>query len=64
MAACLLAPLVTGCVISGRSGSCGPLDVPIRLSEQSIDSLADDEVKAILERNEALEKKGCATPNR
>ena len=55
---------MTGCVTSGRSGSCGPLDVPIRLSVESIDALSDDEVKAILERNEALEKKGCATPNR
>ena len=60
----LVAPLVTACVTSGPSVRCGPLDKPIRLSPESIDALSEDEVKAVLERNEALEKKGCATPNR
>lgn len=62
---CLVLLLVTGCASGGASISgCTAADTPIRLSSETIDTLTDDQVKTILNRNEELADRGCAKPNR
>lgn len=57
--------LVSSCATVGQpSEGCGPNDVAIRLSPEVIDQLSDSQVKEILTRNESLEKRGCAVPNK
>lgn len=59
----LLTMFVTSCSTVGRNADCGPNDRPIRLSEQQINNLTDEQARAILIRNEELVSRGCAKPN-
>lgn len=62
---CVVALLVSSCVsVGGRSSLCGPNDTATRLTDQQIDLLSDEQVKDILSKNEALEKRGCAVANK
>ena len=63
----LLSLLLLGnsCKTVGPIGeTCGPNDVATRLSPAVIDQLTDAQVKDLLSKNEALVKRGCATPNK
>lgn len=60
----LLLLLVTGCATGGSVVSgCTAADVPIRLTSEQIDTLSDEQVKVILNRNEELADRGCARAN-
>lgn len=57
--------VLAACVGTDTSSAlCGPNDVATRLSVETIDTLSNEQVKDILAKNEALEKRGCAVPNR
>ena len=57
--------LESSCKTVGPIGeTCGPNDVATRLSPAVIAQLTDAQVKDLLSKNEALVKRGCATPNK
>lgn len=56
---------MSSCVSVGhRSSTCGPNDTATRLTNEQIDLLTPEQVKDILAKNEALEKRGCAVANK
>ncbi|QOE32077.1 o-spanin [Rhizobium phage Palo] len=62
---CLLALLVSSCVSVGSNVSqCGPNDKAIRLTDEQISSMSDQQVTDVLALNESLAKRGCAVPNK
>ena len=60
----LLLIIVASCATVGPPVNCGPNDRAIRMTPEQIATLTDEQVSAILIRNEELYKRGCAIPNR